>query len=558
MRWSLLILCIWSVGALSWGQMSLRWQHADGRVFRSMEVADSVTAVQTANDWVQQAQIRGFLEAGIDTFLFSSKACIALGQQGPNSRWAILHHDIPGFKPAGLGPVVNPASVVRTRLAALRFLENKGYPAAEVTMRADSLQVLPGRTLWHATLSARPGPLVTLDTVRLEGPVQLRPVVLRHMLGLAKGMPFSAKHIREAPARLNRLEFLSAQGNAKIWLSDSSALVRFPVKKRKANQFAGILGLVPVNDQTGELLLTGDVRLKLHNLLQYAEMAELNWQRLQRATQQLRVRVAWPYLLGTALGIQADLDFFRIDTAFFQLKMEAGLNYRFRGQDEVGFFLQQRLARNIRTENGLPPVFPDATTTLYGVRWLWNRLDHPVNPRRGLFFQGHMAFGEKRLTGDTLVPIDSTQRFSLEWQMRAHAQHFLPVGKRFTFLQGIQGGWTENPYLYTNDLFRIGGMQSLRGFDEASLYVSGYAYGTLEWRYLLDEFSYLNIFSDAGWIFRQTASDAFSSPVLSFGSGLSFDTPAGQFSVMYAVGSREGQGFDFQRSKLHLGYVARF
>ncbi len=553
-----LIVCFWCMLSLAWTQVIVTWCHVDGKVFRSQEVTDSATAFKVANEWVLHAQMRGFLEAGIDTFFCTAQTCMAVGQQGPVSQWAVLHHQIPGFRVSGLGLVVNASSVVRARQAALRFMENKGYPAAEIKMQADSLQILPGRSIWHASLLAKPGPLITLDSVRLEGPVQLRPVVLRHMLGLSKGMPFSAQNIRDAPARLNRLEFLSAQGNAKIWLSDSLAVVRFPVKKRKANQFSGILGLVPVNDQTGELLLTGDVRLKLHNLLQYAEMAEFNWQRLQRATQQLRVRVAWPYLLGTALGIQADFDFFRIDTAFFQLRMEAGLNYRFRGQDEIGFFLQQRQARNIRSANGLPPTFPDATTTLYGVRWLMNRLDHPVNPRRGIFFQGQMAFGEKRLTGDTLVPIDSTKRFSLEWQVRTHAMHFLPVGRRFTFLQGVQAAWMENPFLYTNDLFRIGGMQSLRGFDESSLYLSGYAFSTLEWRYLLDEFSYLNVFTDAGWVFRQTATDAFSSPVLSFGGGLSFDTPAGQFSVMYALGGRQGQGFDFQRSKLHLGYVARF
>lgn len=554
---SLLIGCLLLSISLQ-AQMPLRWFSPDSVLIEETVVKDSAEALDQCKRWTEQYWKRGYPEAGVDHLVRREKEWLAYGTIGQKYHWAVVQSEIPGYQPVLTRGLIQAETIYRLRVNALRFMENQGYPSAEVGLRADSIVEFPGRKVLYATLWASSGPQVFIDSVRLEGQTALKPVVIKHMLGLQSGVPFKGQELRNARERLNRLEFMMASDNPKIWMQDTGVVIVLPVKKRKANQFSGIVGLVPVNDQTGDLLLTGDVRLKLHNFLQYAEMAELNWQRLQRSTQQLNMRLSWPYLIGTPLGVHGNMDFFRIDTAYYQLLLEAGLNYRFRGTDEAGFFLRQRLARNI-LQDGKPVMQePDASVILYGLRAELNRLNHPVNPQRGWQLRMQAALGIKNIRGDSLVDTENWEKESLEWQATFRGHHFLPLGRRMALMQGVHLAWMENPYLFTNDLFRLGGLYSLRGFDESSLFLNGYFYGTLEWRLLLDEFSYISLFSDAGWISRNTEKDAYTSAVLGVGGGLSFDTPAGQFSVLYAIGSRRGYDFDFQRSKLHFGYVARF
>ena len=72
-------------------------------------------------------------------------------------------------------------------------------------------------------------------------------------------------------------------------------------------------------------------------------------------------------------------------------------------------------------------------------------------------------------------------------------------GHRSTFKTAVNGGYLMSSNIFRNELFQIGGYRLLRGFDEASQFLSQYAIGTAEYRYLIGENSYFNVFSDGGW-----------------------------------------------------------
>ncbi len=72
---------------------------------------------------------------------------------------------------------------------------------------------------------------------------------------------------------------------------------------------------------------------------------------------------------------------------------------------------------------------------------------------------------------------------------------------------GNQSGFIENENLFTNELFRIGGLKTLRGFDEESLTASAYSIFTLEFRYLFDINSYFHVFFDGAYYERKANQD---------------------------------------------------
>jgi translocation and assembly module TamA len=108
-----------------------------------------------------------------------------------------------------------------------------------------------------------------------------------------------------------------------------------------------------------------------------------------------------------------------------------------------------------------------------------------------------------------------------------------------------------------SDLYRIGGLKTLRGFNENNYYASDYAIYTLEYRYFTDESSYVMLFLNQAYFDNQLNNNYTDWP-LGFGTGISFTTKAGVFQFIYALGQAKDQPINLNLSKIHFGLVSRF
>jgi len=81
---------------------------------------------------------------------------------------------------------------------------------------------------------------------------------------------------------------------------------------------------------------------------------------------------------------------------------------------------------------------------------------------------------------------------------------------------------------------------------------------TLEYRFLLDQNSYFNIFGDVAYTESKTNREYRNDFPYGFGAGIAFATKAGIFSLTYALGSQQGTGINFRAAKIHFGYVNLF
>ena len=115
-----------------------------------------------------------------------------------------------------------------------------------------------------------------------------------------------------------------------------------------------------------------------------------------------------------------------------------------------------------------------------------------------------------------------------------------------------------NGQLYSNELYRIGGIKTQRGVDEASIYASSYAIGTVEYRFLFEENSNLFLFTDQGWWEDQSRTPLLTDTPLGFGAGTSFETQAGIFSLTYALGRQFNNPIELRGGKVHFGFTSLF
>ena len=112
--------------------------------------------------------------------------------------------------------------------------------------------------------------------------------------------------------------------------------------------------------------------------------------------------------------------------------------------------------------------------------------------------------------------------------------------------------------VFKNELFRIGGLRTLRGFAEESIYASSYVIPTLECRFLFGQNSNILLFAEGAWYENNSTSVYLKDMPYSVGAGINFDTKAGIFSLNYALGSQKGNGIDIRSGKIHFGLTALF
>jgi len=110
--------------------------------------------------------------------------------------------------------------------------------------------------------------------------------------------------------------------------------------------------------------------------------------------------------------------------------------------------------------------------------------------------------------------------------------------------------------LSVNELFRIGGWNSIRGFNENSLLSNFYAYGGAEYRYLVNEQAFFDLFAQYGQI--QNKKLSINPKFYSVGLGFNFFLPIGLMSFQISNGTQVGETFNFKDTKIHWGIVSRF
>lgn len=512
----------------------------------------------------------GYLLVNVDSFLLKESTYYIYVSTGKVYKWARLRAgnvDEKALNQAGFrekiffNEPIGYKNYYRLQKKLFAYYENNGYPFCAILI--DSVKINDSQI--DGVLNVAKGEKIIIDTIINTGKAKIAPGYLHAYLGLKKGKPYSEAEVRKIQTRIRALQFANMSSKPIIEFDGPKARLFLNIDKRNPNQFNGILGIMPNNDKDAEFLITGDLRLRLQNLLKRGELFSIQWQRLQTATQNLRVEIMYPYLLNTPIGLETKFNFYRIDTSFFTIQLQVSALYMLRGNDHIKLFYSFNTTRKILDENGNSTVLGinNIDVHYYGIGLQLERTDFRLNPRKGwnAYFSG--ALGNKNFlpspVTDTINPSDTTTvENQLQMQFTCNAEYYIPFAKRFTIKFAYRGGYIFNNNLYSNDLLRLGGISTLRGFDEESIYTNLYGIGTTEVRFLFDERSYINVFCDAGYYQQRTRSGFADSYVVGFGAGITFDSKIGIFTFNYALGTQQDSPIDFRRSKIHFGYVNYF
>jgi outer membrane protein assembly factor BamA len=459
--------------------------------------------------------------------------------------------------------------------AVLAYYENNGYPFASV--RLDSLQLLPseggpaGRPQLSASLRVDKGTYIRFDSLMVEGDAKLKPNFLRQLLRLERDQPFSEQRVVEAQRILRALPYLRLARPPELVFRNDRAYLHLWLSHVRASQFDGIVGILPNQERPNQVLVTGQVNIRLQNLFSAGKSLRVEWQRLRTNSQLFNAEYDHPHLLNTRIGANARFGLLREDTSFLNISRGIQLTYPVGrggvGTGRVSFFARINSTTVTDTTTGPRDQtvirFADTRFNAYGLGYEFSSIDDPLRPLRGWRLQWEASAGNKlvrprNITNDSLL--GTLRQNSVQIASTATLWRFVRTGRATSLLLRAQGGLLFNENLFLNDLFRFGGLATLRGFNENTFFASRYLIGTVEYRLYFEQVSYLFAFADQGFWGYQVPGQARQDSPLGLGVGMNLGFKGGIFTFAYALGrgTFPQQGFSFSQSKIHFGYVNRF
>ncbi|MEM6299242.1 MAG: BamA/TamA family outer membrane protein [Bacteroidota bacterium] len=382
---------------------------------------------------------------------------------------------------------------------------------------------------------------------------------MRHLI-IEQNEVFDQRQVDRIQDRLQTLPFVELTDSVRVRFRYDRAYVELPLRTPPSSQFDALIGFLPNEAEGQRLLLTGRAEIDLKNPFGRGRQIALSWQRIRAETQQLNLAFEQPSVFGTRLTPRFELDWLKEDTTFFSLRQYLRVSYPTK-QGSFGGIVERKMTRLLAAPNSGRSNEIDGNLWNYGVSWSGNRTDRFFQPRKGWRWHLEAKIGDKQVQDRSGLSdnfLDSLAQRTTQIELRLDLRRYLRMGRLTTLVLRTQGGMLLNEQLFRNDLFRMGGLRSLRGFNENFFFASQYAVQTVETRLQIDQDSYLFAFWDQAAYTFETLEDRRDDFPFGVGVGLQFTTKSGVFSFVYAMGRSAEQTLGLNTAKIHFGFVSRF
>lgn len=430
----------------------------------------------------------------------------------------------------------------------LRFLNKNvaenGLPFA--SLKLSGIKTDAEHQLYSTLKISNNGTKRRIDKILVKGYETFPKSYLKHFLKLREGSTFSIEAIQKKTGLLDNLRFASEIRPPEVLFRNDSTILYLYLERRKSNSFDGFLGFGS-NEETNKLELDGYLNLELVNNLNYGESLNLYYKSDENKQRSFNLKATLPYLFKSPLGVDAELRIFKKDTLFTTVNQVANLFYQFNSKNRLSLGIENIQSNNLTSVASLASI-EDYKTNLYSLGYNFVEIN---KSNRFLFpfkssIMANIAWGNRTIDHDKLQQtkfyLDSYRIFDLN-------------DKNSVYLRLNAAGLFSETY-FENELFRFGGINSIRGFEENSLTATSYGVINTEYRYLLAPSMYVHSIIDLSYLESNMSSQR--EKLYSFGFGFGILTRAGLFKLIYSNGKNETQNFKLSNSKVHLSLSAFF
>ncbi len=421
----------------------------------------------------------------------------------------------------------------------LGSLERTGQLFTEVSLK--EIHREHGKLFASLAIEKKPGR--TIDDIIVKGYERFPRSFLKYASRLKIGKELDRDLIARESESLANLSFIDQIKAPEILFESDSSSVYLYLEKAKSNYFDGFVGF-NTEEESGNIKLNGYVDLRLTNNLHAGETLALTWKNDGREQSSFNGQLGIPFIFRSPLGIDANLNIFRKDSTFTNTTLEGKLTYLLSPNSSLNAGVIQ-LDSNATLDGLIDTQDLNGTFFTAGYHYRKPYLQSVLfRDKTSLEFSG--AIGNRR--SDTI----GNQQIKLS----LNANRIFDVTQRSQLFLNSSSGFLNSDDFFDNEKYRIGGINSIRGFNENAIEATLFSYLNLEYRYLLSQNAYVHTISDLAFV-RDDLTKA-ENTLYGLGVGLALQTGAGIFKLNYSIGGTDETSAKFSESKVHISYSSIF
>jgi outer membrane protein assembly factor BamA len=525
-----------------------------------LKYRDSLAAITALDKLCSKAVKKGYLLSGIDSMHFYKSTAHIIFYLGEKFEEIKLKPEIQYLESLPIRSALKEKLLLNLTFRPKVITEiiqdiqdqylNSGFPFCKIYL--DSFSNKNG--LSSAKLIIQPGLKYPISEIHVKGDSTISSILISKVTGIRKGDLYKHEMVSNINSIILQQAYLEQIKPSEYLFTPEGLEIFLFLKSKGISSINGALGLQP-NPNNSKINLTGDINLKLINVLRRSEQFVLNWRNIQAQTQALNTSLKLPYLFKTSFGIDAQFSLYKRDSTFIELRSVVGINYSLKNGTEIKGFYQNFTSNVLKSgyANSSFLNLSNIKSDSYGIGIQKKSLDYIPNPTKGFNLYGDLTIGKRKSRlFDSLEWINTTTyklSFNLDW--------YIPISKRNIIKLSNKSDFYYAPEIFQNELFRFGGLQTLRGFNEEEIFASSKSVFSVEYRFLLDKNSAVFAFYDQG-IYENIAIEYKRDTPFGLGAGLSFGTNLGIFSISLALGKQLENQILLRNSKIHFGYIAYF
>ncbi|MDO7170748.1 POTRA domain-containing protein [Mariniflexile sp. AS56] len=368
---------------------------------------------------------------------------------------------------------------------------------------------------------------------------------LKHYLKIKPKQTFSLNTIKTKTEQLRNLRFASEIKPPEVLFSKDSTTLYLYLQKTKSNSFDGFLGF-GTDETTNKLQFDGYLNLSLTNNLNYGESFKLLYKSDENDQKTFETNLSLPYLLKSPIGIDLSLRIFKRDSSFSTVNQNAKLHYQINPKHKVFSGISSIQSNNLLNSTIAPSIF-DYQTTYYTLAYQYlknqnSNLLFPINSQ--LYLESN--FGKRNQLNQqekqSLLTLDAFKIINLDIKNSIYFR-----------LNGVS--LNSKTYL-ENELIRFGGINSIRGFEENTIYATQVGLLNTEYRFQLNNSMYIHTITDFAYFENKISN--LEEKLFGYGFGFGILTKTGILKMNYANGKTENSPFKLSNSKIHLSLTSNF
>lgn len=367
-----------------------------------------------------------------------------------------------------------------------------------------------------------------------------------------KDQIYNQKIVRLINNDFENLGFATQIKYPEVLFTKDSTKIYIYVNKKKSNNFDGFIGFN--NNSENKITFNGYLDLNLENLLLSGEQFALYWKSDEKKQKTFKSSLEIPYILNTPIGIRGQIEIFKQDSIYQNTKTAVDIGYYLKYKTRLYIGYQSTSSNDIQNTN-------NNSITDYKNSFLTTNIEFSQNDYTNILFPKKTIFKLKVGTGkrETNSKEENGPK-NKQFFINLNTQHIFSLNKK-NFINIQNESYYLKSSSYTiNELYRYGGINSIRGFKENSLQANIMTTLSTEYRYLITPQLYIHSILD-----YSISKDPFNfdnnnktTKILGTGAGIGAVTKGGLLKLSIANGSRKKEEFKFYNTIIHISYNVKF